>query len=331
MSATSWKRRTADWPRVRCGVAERWQRGQVHQHIKRGDEEDGEQNGAGNGALGAADFAAEKADVVVAPVAVGGEQRGLGEAAQSSDLPERGERRRGGHVPAAGCRGVGESGDDDAGERGHDAGKQHPGHARDGADVAIEQRGDEKARGGGGEVGIVERGQRGDGRGVEAGPEDGEKSGETDAARSDGERRGEADLPDVEKAEPVSGAVGAVDLAEKCIRTTGAREGCAQLGPDQAVGDGDGGAEHPRPDGETIARGGDDQRQRDEGTDADHLQHVEEHGGAEADAALQSRGIVRAGIAIARRVPGGEVVGSRSGWEHEAAGIQITRARRKGP
>ena len=72
-------------------------------------------------------------------------------------------------MPAAGGRGVGESGDDDAGERGHDAGKQHPGHARDGADVAIEQHGDEQARGGGGEVGVVERGQRGDGRGISPG------------------------------------------------------------------------------------------------------------------------------------------------------------------
>ena len=213
-------------------------------------------------------------------------------------------------MPAAGGRGVSESGDDDAGERGHDAGKQHPGHARDGADVAIEQHGDEKARGGGGEVGVVERGQRGDGRGVEAGPEDGEKSGETDATRSDRQRRGESDLPDIEKAQPVPCALGAVDLAEKCIRTAGAREGCAQLGPDQAVGDSDGGAEHPRPDRQPESRSGDDQRQRDEGTDADHLQHVEEHGGAETDAALQPAGIAHVGIAGVRRVPDGVVGGS---------------------
>ena len=73
---------------VRCGGAQRWQRGQVHEDIKRGDEEDGEQDGAGDGALGAADFAGEEADVVVAPVAVGGEKRGLGEAAKAQSAAE---------------------------------------------------------------------------------------------------------------------------------------------------------------------------------------------------------------------------------------------------
>jgi len=98
------------WPQadgkagVRCGFAERWQHGQIHQDIQRGDEEDREQDGAGDGALGAANFAGEKTDVVVAPIAVGGEKRGLGEAAERSNRPECGERRRGGHVPAAGGR-----------------------------------------------------------------------------------------------------------------------------------------------------------------------------------------------------------------------------------
>jgi len=34
----------------------------------------------------------------------------------------------------------------------------------------------------------MDRGQRGDGRGVEAGPEDNQKTGEADAAGGDGER-----------------------------------------------------------------------------------------------------------------------------------------------
>ena len=190
-------------------------------------------------------------------------------------------------MPAAGGRGVGESGDDDAGERGDDSGEKHPGETRDGAEIAIEERGDEKARGGGGKVGVVERGKSGDGRGVEAGPEESEKTGEADAAGGDGERRGEADLPDVEKTEPVAGAVGAVDLVEEGVAAAGARKSCAELGPDEAVGDGDDGAEHPRPDGEPIAGRGNDERQSDEGADADHLEHVEEDGGAKADAALE--------------------------------------------
>jgi hypothetical protein len=160
----------------------------------------------------------------------------------------------------------------------------------------------------------MERGKRGDGSSVEAGPEDREKTGEADAAGGDGERRGEADLPHVEKTEPVAGAVGAVDLAEKGVAAAGAREGRAELGPDEAVGDGDGCAEHPGPDGEAIARGGDDERKGDEGADADHLEHVEEDGGAEADAALarDSRGV--------RSLTGGR--------DHRAAGNQlITRGR----
>ncbi len=284
MSATSCTRRAADSAACDAAVTQRGQRGQVHDDIERGDEEDGEQDGAGDGALGAADFAAEETDVVVAPVTIGGEQRGLGEAAESKRGGERGRLR---HVPAAGGCGVGESGDDDAGEGGDDSGKKHPGEARDGAEVAIEERGDEKTRGGGGEVGVVERGKSGDGRGVEVGPEDGEKTGEADAAGGDGKRRGEADLPDVEKTEPVAGALRAVDLLEECIAAAGARKGCAELGPDEAVGDGDDGAQHPGPDGETVAGGGDDERQGDEGADADHLKHVEEDGGAEADAALK--------------------------------------------
>ncbi len=156
------------------------------------------------------------------------------------------------------------------------------------AEIAIEERGDEKARGGGGEVGVVERGKSSDGRRVETGPEESEKTGEADAAGGDGERRGEADLPDVEKTEPVAGAFGAVDFLEEGVAAASAREGCAELGPDEAVGDGDDGAEHPRPDGEPIASGGDDERQSDEGADADHLEHVEEDGGAKADAALRA-------------------------------------------
>ena len=190
---------------------------------------------------------------------------------------------------------MGETRDDDARKGGHDSGKKHPGKACDGAQVSVEEHGDQQAGSGSSEVGVVERRQCGDGRGVKVGPEDGEETREPNATRGDGERSGEADLPDVEKTEPVAKAVRAVDLAQKCIRTAGARKGCAKFGPDQAVSDGDDGAQHPRPDGEPVAGCGDDQRQRDEGTNADHLQHVEEHGRAQADAALKMGGVGRGG------------------------------------
>jgi len=40
----------------------------------------------------------------------------------------------------------------------------------------ILERGDEKTRRGGGEVGVVERGESGDGRGIEIGPEESKKA-----------------------------------------------------------------------------------------------------------------------------------------------------------
>ena len=89
----------------------------------------------------------------------------------------------------------------------------------------------------------------------------------------------------------MAGAFRAIDLFEECVAAAGAREGCAELGPDEAVGDGDDGTEYPRPYGEAIARGGDDERQGDEGADTDHFEHVEEDGGAEADAALEGGGV----------------------------------------
>ncbi len=136
----------------------------------------------------------------------------------------------------------------------------------------------------------MQRRQRSEGRAVQSRPEPGQKARQADAARRDGQRRGEAQLPDVEKAEPVAGALGAVDLAQKCIRAASAREGRAQLGPHQPVGHGDGRAQHPCPHREPEARRGNHQRQRDERADADHLQHVEENGGAQPDAALEGCG-----------------------------------------
>ena len=298
MSATSWTGRVlgraADWAALCCGRAKRRQSGEVHEDVERGDEQDGENDGARDGALGLANFSAEERDVVIAPITIGSEQRGLGEAAERKCGGERGSLR---HVPAAGGCGVGESGDDDAGEGGDDSGEEHPGETRDGSEIAIEERGDEKARGGGGEVGVVERGKSGDWRRIEIGPEKSEKTREADAARGDGERRSEADLPDVEKTEPVAGAAGAVDLLEESVAAAGARKGCAELGPDEAVGDGDDCAEDPSPDGEAIASGGNDEGQSDEGADADHLEHVEEDGGAKADAALECGGL-EAGLVV---------------------------------
>jgi len=116
------------------------------------------------------------------------------------------------------------------------------------------------------------------GRGFEAGPEPREEAGETNASGGDGERRGKAKLPDIEEAQPVPRAVGAIDFAEECVGATGPREGCAEFGPYEAVCYGNGGAEEPGPYGKLVSGCGDDERERDEGAYADHLEHVEEDG-----------------------------------------------------
>ena len=96
--------------------------------------------------------------------------------------------------------------------------------------------------------------------------------------------------------------MGAVDFAEEGIGATGAWKGCAEFRPDQAIGNSNHRAEHPGPYREPVACRCDDQGQRDEGPDADHLKHVEEDGGAQADATLE-------GIAVC---------GDMGGLRHEA-------------
>src|ERR1700728_3646515 len=99
----------------------------------------------------------------------------------------------------------------------------------------------------------MESGENGDGCVVQSGPEPGQEAREADTARSDGKRRGKTQLPDIEKAEPVAGAVGPVDFAQERGRSPRARKGCAEFSPDQAVGHGDARAQQPRADGKPVA------------------------------------------------------------------------------
>ena len=72
----------------------------------------------------------------------------------------------------------------------------------------------------------------------------------------------------------------------------------------QPDGNRDGRAQEPSPWREMEACGGDDEGQGDEGADADHLKHVEEDRGAEADAAFEMWRVVGIG-----------------GWDHAVASI----------
>ncbi len=70
---------------VECAGAERGQQGKVHGEIESGDQGEREQNGSGDGALRVANFRAEEADVVVAPVVIAGDESSLGERGCESE------------------------------------------------------------------------------------------------------------------------------------------------------------------------------------------------------------------------------------------------------
>ena len=272
---------------VGCGEragAERGQQGEVHGEIERGDDGEREQDGSGDGALRMAHFRAEEADVVVAPVVVAGDERGLSERGQESErgpAEQRGERGRGMESRRDGCtRG------DDADNGDEHAEEEDPGHARNGGEVAVKQCRDQQAGRGCDEAGGVKERQAGDGRG-KCGPEPDGEGGHTEAAGGDGKRRGEAELPDVKKRDPATGAARVIDLAQKGVRATGVREGGTKFRPDQTVTESDDGAEQPGPGGEASAGRGKDDGKRDEGADADHLHHVQRDGRGKAETTSQ--------------------------------------------
>src|SRR5882724_6515368 len=99
---------------------------------------------------------------------------------------------------------------------------------------------------------------------------------DADRAGRDGERRAERDLPDEEEGEELSPARGAIDALEILIGAAGLREGSAEFGPDETVANGEQRAEDPAKHGLRSAHRADDERQGDEGADADHVDHVED-------------------------------------------------------
>ncbi len=179
------------------GGVKRGQEREVHGEVKCGDDGKRNQDGAGDGALRIADLGAEEADVVVAPVVVAGDERGLSE---SRDKSQRGPAEKRGK---SGCgmkpgRDDGSRGNDtDDGDK--DSEEEDPCDAGDGAKVAVKQCGDEQAGGGGDKAGAME----GDGteRNGEAEdrPEPGGEGGDAETSGGDGKRSGEAELPDVEE------------------------------------------------------------------------------------------------------------------------------------
>ncbi len=108
----------------------------VHHHIDRRHQQDGIDQGPGDGPLGLAHLRAEKADVVVAPVVVGGHQQPRAQAQREAARKLKGMRRK---AEGAGGAEVAESGGDDQRHRGHHAHPKILRHASHDGDAPVEQ------------------------------------------------------------------------------------------------------------------------------------------------------------------------------------------------
>ncbi len=108
--------------------------------------------------------------------------------------------------------------------------------------------------------------------------------GEADRSAGDGERGGEDELEDEEEGEEAAEGAG-IDGAEEAVGSSGFGHGGAELGPDEAVAEGERGAADPAEHSLGAAHGGEEQGQGDEGADADHVEHVDGDGAAEGEGA----------------------------------------------
>lgn len=125
-----------------------------------------------------------------------------------------------------------------------------------------------------------------DGVGGESRREIGGVLAEADGAAGDRERAGDEDLEEEEEAEELAEAA-LVDGAEIGVGASCLGEGGAELGPDEAVGEGEERAEDPAEHGLWATHGSDEERQGDEGADADHVEQVEGNGAAKREGAGQ--------------------------------------------
>ena len=248
-------------------------------------------------------FIAQKANIVVAPIVVGGDEHGRAQAQEK--IVRQGESARRKAEGPAGIE-VSESRKDDPAH-----GDQHPGqkqfrHPADAGDFPIEQDHGEnddpdchERRPGhqppqlqGPEQGQMQLPQMVGILVVERGPEVGSVTRQSDGAGSNRERRAEGKLPDKKKGNQSAESARAVDLAQITVRSTRPGHGRAQFRPDQPVAHGEDRAEDPAQHGLRSAHCAHDQRNGDERPHADHVDHVQRGSAADADAADQGRGSV---------------------------------------
>ena len=155
---------------------------------------------------------------------------------------------------------------------------QRDGDRRDRRDAAVQQR-------------DVDHADRGDEREQparrQAGPDVAGVLGEADVARRDLQRPAQHELPDEEKRHQPPERLAAERFAQIAERAARRRHRGAELAPHHAVADDDHERDDPAEHRLRAAERRHEQRDRDERTDPDHVDHVERRGLEQAEAARQ--------------------------------------------
>ena len=141
--------------------------------------------------------------------------------------------------------------------------------------------------------------------------------GEAESAGGDTERRLKQRLPDVEEGHQAAEAIGTVGFAQENVAAACLRHGGAEFGPDAAIERREDGADDPREDALRAAHGADDERNDDEGADADHERHIQGGGFDEAQTAFEFFGF---GHFLCAREEGQHSKKGARGWPKTAGG-----------
>ena len=150
--------------------------------------------------------------------------------------------------------------------RQHRAEPEADGERADRLDAPIQQDDVQHADAGGDEKDVARS---------EVGPDIPRVAGEPDVAGRDFERAAQDELPDEEERHQPAEALAAVGLAEIPVAAARAGHRGAELAPDQAVGDRDEHRHEPPEQGLRPAQRRHQDGDRDEGTDPNHVRHVE--------------------------------------------------------
>src|SRR5260221_2442114 len=257
----------------------------LHGEIKDRDAENRKKNAARNIFFGIADFAAEVADVVVAPVAVNGVDHGGTEAGE----PEgRKMKRAGRKIKGQFGIEVANAAPDEPEHGADDTDPEEHGDFSDGGNFPVKKDHKKNYQAAGDGFGLPEC-KRMEISGI---------ARETDGSGSDGERGLDKGLPDEEEGHQTSPAARAVGFAKEDIGAAGLGHGGAEFGPDEAIERGEKRASEPRDEGLRAAHSPDHEGNDDQRDQSEDLDHGKRYGIRHAEAALE----------------GGLRLGERGGW-----------------